>query len=353
MTQIEEFHHPLRCRCGAGVGKIGIVDYDEVEVTNLHRQILHRETSVGMPKVDSIKHELGTLNSNIQVDTHKVQLNSQNALDIIAPYDVVVDCTDNVATRYLLNDSCVIAKKPLVSGSAIQFEGQLTVYNYENGPCYRCLFPVPPPPDTVMNCGDGGVIGAVTGVIGSLQALEVIKIVLGMDDVLSGKLILFDGAATRFRNVKLRSKKTDCDICSTDPKIKELIDYEFFCKMAATDKGRQLSLLTPDERITVECYKNLIDKRTPHILIDVRGKNEFEICQLENSINVDIKDLLKNKGIEDVQVSDLPVYVVCRRGNDSQLAVKHLKSVGKQTVKDIVGGLHAWAREIDPLFPVY
>ncbi|KXJ75321.1 hypothetical protein RP20_CCG011983 [Aedes albopictus] len=348
---------------GAGIGRIGILDYDEVELTNLHRQLLHTESSVGLTKVESVQSYLEELNSQIEVVTHHLQLTSDNALQILEPYDIVVDATDNVATRYLLNDACVLLKKPLVSGSALQLEGQLTIYNFNGGPCYRCLFPNPPPPETVTNCGDGGVLGAITGVIGALQALETIKIILGNTGVLSGRLLLFDGQQSTFRNLKLRPKKADCAVCSDQPSLTKLIDYEQFCSMKATDKDSHLNLLAPHERITVQEYRNLAESNVPHLLIDVRGANQFEICQLPTSVNVPIDDILKNRRTTEVAQlaaqsgGNVPVFVVCRRGNDSQLAVRHLAELfreqGLEPPRDIVGGLHAWTRNVDPEFPIY
>ncbi|XP_053697996.1 adenylyltransferase and sulfurtransferase MOCS3 [Sabethes cyaneus] len=349
---------------GAGIGRIGILDYDEVELTNLHRQLLHTESTVGQTKVDSAKYYLAKLNSQIELITHHTQITGDNALAIIEQYDVIVDATDNVATRYLLNDSCVMLKKPLVSGSALQFEGQLTVYNYKNSPCYRCLFPTPPSPEAVTNCGDSGVLGAITGVIGALQALETIKIILGNEGVLAGRLLLFNGQQSTFRNLKLRSKKNDCIVCSENPSLTKLIDYEQFCSMKATDKDSHLNLLSKSERITVEEYKQLVDNGKQHLLIDVRGSNQFDICQLPASVNIPINDIMKNRRIDDlldkastVETTQLPVFVICRRGNDSQLAVQHLtpifKEHGLDPPKDIIGGLHAWTHNIDKCFPIY
>lgn len=266
-----------------------------IEINNLHRQLLHTEDKLGLSKVDSIKDAINRLNSNVKVTTHNVLLNSQNAIEILTPYDLVLDATDNVATRYLLNDACVLLKKPLVSGSALQLEGQLTVYNLEGGPCYRCLFPKPPPPETVKNCGDGGVIGAITGVIGSLQALEAIKILLGnSENSLKGRLLLFDGLTSTFRTIKLRGRQKTCNVCGENPSITKLIDYEEFCGMAAMDKDPGLKILGPENRITVQEYSN-IPRNSNHLLIDVRSREEFEICQLENSLNVPIKNLLGDK----------------------------------------------------------
>lgn len=337
---------------GAGVGKIGIIDYDDIEIHNLHRQLLHTEDSIGKSKVESIKKFINNLNSDIEVQCYKVVLNSSNAMEIITNYDVVVDATDNVATRYLLNDACVLLKKPLVSGSALQLEGQMTVYNYADGPCYRCIFPKPPPPETVMNCGDGGVLGAITSVIGSLQSMEAIKILLNHEQVFSSKLLLYDGAACSFRTVKLRGKKPTCEICSDNPTITKLIDYEQFCGMAASDKDSGIFVLNSDERISVKEYQNI---EFEHLLIDVRSSNEFEICQLNKSINVPMKTIMGDKIDEELlkKMNEVPVIVVCRRGNDSQLAVRHLQSRISTHPKDLIGGLHAWTKQVDPNFPMY
>lgn len=349
--------------CGAGVGRIGIVDYDTVELNNLHRQLLHTEPSIGLPKSISASNQLQLLNSSVNVSVHHVQLNSENALELIENYDIVLDASDNVATRYLLNDACVMLKKPLVSGSALQLEGQLTVYNLRNGPCYRCLFPKPPPPETVVNCGDGGVIGVVTGAIGTLQALEAIKIILNMEDTLSGRLLLFDAAKTTFRNIRLRGKQANCAMCSDNPTITKLIDYEQFCGMKASDKDAKLNILSPNQRISVEELQRIRASDLKHLLIDVRTENEFEICQLDSTENCPIK-MFANRNdretelIERIKNENVPVYVICRRGNDSQIAAHQLHAHLQEhncdvEVKDVVGGLHAWTRQIDDQFPIY
>lgn len=350
---------------GAGVGHIGIIDYDQVELNNLHRQLLHSEARLGTPKVDSAVEALKRLNSGVQVTPYHIQLDSQNALDIVNKYDIVLDATDNVATRYLLNDACVKTEKPLVSGSALQFEGQLTVYNYENGPCYRCLFPVPPPPETVTNCGDGGVLGAVPGVIGVLQALEAIKIILKIPGVLSQRLLLFDGSSGIFRNVRLRKRNPECHICGENPKITTLIDYEQFCGSRANDKGQKLQLLDARDRITPSEYQKFLTEGVPHILLDVRPPMEYEICHIDNAINIPL-DTLNNETVlcnvkqlieaKRNQTSSFPVVVVCRRGNASQKGVIKLREHLEEeavTIKDIIGGLHGWAHDVDSLFPVY
>ncbi|KAI8895728.1 hypothetical protein BC833DRAFT_600248 [Globomyces pollinis-pini] len=343
----------------AGIGRIGIVDYDVVESNNLQRQIIHAEDRVGMSKVASAAFCLRNLNSLVKVDEYDLLFSSENALDIIKGYDVIVDATDNVATRYLINDACVILKKPLVSCGALRMDGQLTVYNYNNGPCYRCIFPKPPPPETVTNCNDGGVLGVITGIMGSLQALEVIKIIVGFESNLGQKLMMFDGIAGSFRTIKLRNKKPDCPVCGDNPTITELIDYVQFCGASAHDKTLNLKVLSPEDRITVHTYKSVIDSNIPHLLIDVREKVQFDICALDHSYHIPYDALEKriNEVIErrsnkaaDKQV---PVYVICRLGNDSQLAVELLRKHGIKESFDIIGGLDEWASEIDNTFPVY
>lgn len=347
----------LQYLVSSGIKNIGIVDYDVVEITNLHRQILHTENSLGLPKTISAKKQLLKMNSNIDIKTYNCGIFSETALEIIDMYDIILDCTDNVATRYLLNDACCLAKKPLVSGSALKLEGQLTVYNYKSGPCYRCIFPIPPPPEAVTNCGDAGILGPVTGVIGSLQALEAIKIALGMDDILSGRMLIFDGTTTTFRNIRLRNKRKDCDLCSEKPIITHLIDYEQFCGMRATDKNYSLKVLERNDRITVLDYKMILDENKPNLLIDVRNPIEYEMCHLNNSINIPLKKILEDENIrEKIQNNNenVPVFLLCRRGNDSQLAVQHLKEKVKDIeFKDIIGGLYAWHYQIDETFPIY
>lgn len=349
----------------AGVGQIGIIDYDDVEINNLHRQLLYAETSIGTPKVNTAAESLNRLNSDIKVTPYKIQLDSSNALDIIKSYDVVVDATDNVATRYLLNDACVLSNKPLVSGSALKFEGHLSVFNY-NGPCYRCIFPKPPPPETVTNCGDGGVFGPAVGTIGVLQALEALKIVLDLPHVLSGQLLLFDGLETKFRKINLRAKNINCAVCGEHPTLHKLIDYEQFCGAKANDKDPKLNLLRMEERISVEEYNTTLKLGTKaHILIDVRSAEEFDICHLKNSINIPLCDINNNETITLIrsriqeiqkQHDNASLYVMCRRGNDSQKAVKSLQEIFQGSnleIKDVIGGIHAWSKKIDCTFPVY
>uniref|UniRef100_A0A1A9VH20 Adenylyltransferase and sulfurtransferase MOCS3 homolog n=1 Tax=Glossina austeni TaxID=7395 RepID=A0A1A9VH20_GLOAU len=342
----------------AGCGRLGLLDYDEVDRTNFHRQTLHIESRVGMRKVLSAYEALKTINPHCQIDLHCLLLSSGNANQIIQSYDIILDCSDNVPTRYLLNDTCVALGKPLISGSALQMDGQLTVYNYGEGVCYRCLFPQPPPPEAVTTCGDGGVLGAVTGVIGSLQALEAIKVALnGMGgEVLSKRLLIFDGTNCSFRCVRLRGRRKDCSACSNVALIPNNLDYEQFCGMRASDKDYVLKLLMPVQRVSVEEYKNSLNKA--HLLWDVRQPAEFEICKLPNSENVPLKTILDDSFAErfkeKLQDETLPIFILCRRGNDSQIAAQHiLKRFPKHSIRDIRGGLHSWHYKIDSKFPIY
>lgn len=356
----------------AGIGRLGLLDYDVVELSNLHRQVLHTELTQGQPKALSAAQAISRLNSSVHCVPYHLQLSRENAIQLIQQYDIVADCSDNVPTRYLVNDACVLTGKPLVSASALRMEGQLTVYNYRGGPCYRCLYPTPPPPETVTNCSDGGVLGVVPGIMGCLQALEVLKIASGQGSSFEKQLLMFDGQEGRFRSIRLRHKQAECAVCGETPTVTELQDYEQFCGSAATDKCRRLNLLTKEQRVSVQEYKAILDSSTPHLLLDVRPKVEVDICHLPVSINIPLSSL-ENKKAEHLTllkdtVSDLkqqmniksqvPVFVVCKLGNDSQKAVQLLEKISGQeieqiTVKDVIGGLMAWANKIEPSFPQY
>lgn len=343
----------------AGVGTIGIVDYDSLDLSNLHRQISHTEKNIGEDKCLSLKYTLQNLNSTVHINCHQLLLNSKNIGEIIRLYDIIVDASDNVPTRYLLNDAAVLFKKTLVSGSALKFEGQLTIYNHLDGPCYRCLFPNPPPSESVTNCSDGGVIGAVTGVIGSLQALEVIKIIVGLGPSYYKKMFLFDGLTGDVRIIKLRGKKDDCKVCGKNPSVTELVDYELFCNAKANDKDNAVSLLSESERVTCSEYKGIIDSGISHVLVDVRSEHEVKICNFPNAFNIPIGKIASEISLialKDMlgKTKEMKHYVICRRGNDSQKAVKILqKHFNDFSWYDIVGGLYAWHNEIDSAFPLY
>ncbi|XP_056152470.1 adenylyltransferase and sulfurtransferase MOCS3 [Lampris incognitus] len=355
----------------AGIGRLGLLDYDEVELSNLHRQVLHGERSQGQSKALSAASAVRRLNSTVECIPYQLQLTSENALQLIQQYDIVADCSDNVPTRYLVNDACVLTGTPLVSASALRMEGQLSVYNYRGGPCYRCLYPVPPPAETVTNCSDGGVLGVVPGIMGCFQALEVLKIASGRGSSCSQQLVMFDAQDTRFRSIKLRPKQAGCAVCGENPTVTQLVDYETFCGSAATDKCRRLTLLSKDQRISVQDYKSIVDDEISHLLLDVRPLVEVDICHLPFSLNIPLSCL--EKGSEHIQllkerVTQLKqqmagdcqptVYVICKMGNDSQKAVHVLEKMSGSemdniTVKDIIGGLMAWAKKIDPTFPQY
>ncbi|KAF6210338.1 hypothetical protein GE061_013442 [Apolygus lucorum] len=348
---------------GCGIGKLGLVDYDVVELSNLHRQLLHSESTIGLPKVTSLAQALQRINSTLRVEEHNTQLSSSNALDLVARYDIVIDASDNVATRYLVNDACILANRPLISGSAVGLEGQLTVYNYDGGPCYRCLFSSPPPPETVSNCSDVGVVGPVPGCIGVLQALQAVIMLTGNGKVLSQRLLLFDGEQTIFRTIKIRGKSESCAACGTKPTITQLIDYEQYCGAPANDKERRLQLVEKSERVTPHELNEAIRNGEPALMIDVRSRIEFEMCSIPGSINVPLKELERQQTQDDVrerwnklkseESKESKVYVICRRGNDSQLGLKQIKQFLSCPVYDLVGGLHAWSRDIDPSFPPY
>lgn len=348
----------------AGFGRIGLIDADVVEMSNLHRQILHREDRIGVPKTDSVIQSLKSLNSNVTFDNLNTKLQAGNAVGIVKDYDIVIDATDNVVARYLISDVCVLTGKPLVSGSALRFDGQLTVYNYDkNTPCYRCLFPTPPPPGTVTNCSDGGVLGVVPGIIGSIQAMEAIKLAVGMRPAYAGTMLLFDGLSGVFRNIRIRSKAKNCISCSENKTIgPELVDYETFCG-TATCVTTGLKILMPFERLSVTDYKkDVLDENVDHVLIDVRPKVEADIVKLPHAVSYPLSELTSTDGTGLKYVRSLleekkQVYVMCRRGNASQKAVRFLKDhVAHETeseIKDLTGGLEAWRTEIDHSIPSY
>jgi len=326
-------------------------------MSNLHRQVVHTEDNVGIPKTASIRKELLRRNSGLNCIAHNELLTSDNALQLISLYDVIVDASDNVATRYLVNDACVMLKKPLISGSALKWEGQVTVYNYNSGPCYRCLFPTPPPAETVTRCSDGGVIGTVTGIIGCVQAMEAIKVASRVGETLSGRLLLYDGLYGTFRTVKLRPKQPNCEICSENPKMTHLIDYPQFCGAPYSDKAEKIETsIDPTLVVDSKEYEKVFRNREKsHILLDVREEVQFNICALPNAWNIPLDNL--EKRIDDVRAQSqdnlVPVYVVCRRGWDSQTAVEMLCEKGLKNIYHIEGGLVSWTAHIDPTFPTY
>jgi len=333
----------------AGAGRLGLVDHDVVEENNLHRQVAHTEARCGTEKAASLAAAVRGVNSALLVTVRTLALDSTNAMPILADHDIVLDCTDNPATRYLLNDACVLAGKPLVSGSALRFEGQLTVYNFQKkGPTYRCLFPQPPPASAVTNCSEGGVLGPVPGVVGVLQALEAVKVATGVGEPLSGRLLLLDGLAGTTRVVKLRGRRPEAD------EVRELVDYAAFCGSAATDKDADRSLLPEAERVTAAGLAERLSQGDKPVLIDVRPKAETSICGLAGSINIPLGELDADSLKAAADQRGREVIFVCRRGNDSQLAVRKAAALGLDlSLKDLKGGLTAWASTVDPTLPIY
>eukprot|EP01026_Neomeris_dumetosa_P035998 TRINITY_DN2894_c0_g1_i5.p2 TRINITY_DN2894_c0_g1~~TRINITY_DN2894_c0_g1_i5.p2 ORF type:complete len:444 (+),score=48.00 TRINITY_DN2894_c0_g1_i5:120-1451(+) len=367
---------------GSGVGTLGLVDCDAVDVSNLHRQIGHSENRVGIHKADSLKDSCLGINSSIKVEVYKDGLNAKNALQIVVNYDVVVDASDNAPTRYLVSDVCVIAGKPLVSGAAIGLYGQLTIYNYEqNSPCYRCIHPDSPQPESCQRCNEAGVLGVVPGIIGNLQALETIKIISNLGEVLDRKLLLFDATTMEFRRVKLRDRNPKCIACGDEPKITSdnlsFYDYfEFTGQQMNDNDDLNLCLLSPEQRIDGRQLQKLLsenveledksEKTVGVLLLDVRPKEQFDVGHIKGSLNFpigsfrrridEIQQLILNAYRDQIQgVYQTEVCVVCKRGNDSQLVVQQLDSLGLEGVifKDLVGGLQAWSEEIDSKMPSY
>ncbi|KAF7295148.1 hypothetical protein MIND_01053300 [Mycena indigotica] len=347
----------LQYLAAAGVGRIGIIDHDVVELSNLQRQILHDESKLGLAKAESASRALRQINSQTKLDVVCQALTPDNALELLTPYDVILDCTDNAPTRYLLSDSAVTLGKPLVSGAAQKYEGQLCIYNLgDNGPCYRCLFPSPPSPSLVNSCEETGILGAVTGLIGNLQALETIKLVVGLHDK-TVHLLLFSALATPpFRTIKLRSRKPTCPACGTEAqKMGEIrsIDYVQFCGGPRPDwESLGLSRGEPNQRISALELRKTWDEHPNLTILDVRPSIEFGICALPGSINVPLRDLVANPRMHVSALADRDIYVICRLGNDSQIAAQSVREITQSiVVKDVVGGLRAWTRFVDPTFP--
>lgn len=331
----------------AGVGRIGIVDFDVVDESNLQRQIIHGTSTVGQPKIESAKRRVLDINPRCQVDLYNTALVADNALEIFAPYDIIVDGTDNFPTRYLVNDACVMLGKPNVYGSIFKFEGQATVFNYNGGPNYRDLYPEPPPPGLVPSCAEGGVLGVLPGIVGAIQANETIKIILGKGDTLSGRLLLFDAMRMTFRTLKLRK----------DPEarpITELIDYEEFCGVVSIDEGAAAKETEAEgfERISVQQAKSRLDEGWKPFILDVRKPHEADIVKLS------FADLLRAHeevvaGNFDGIPKDRPILVHCKMGGRSAKAAKALAAAGFADVTNLEGGITGWAKEIDTSLPVY
>lgn len=335
----------------AGIGRIGLVDYDVVDETNLQRQVIHFTSDVGKPKLESAAAKLSDINPYLVIEKHNVPLTSENALDILKDYDVIIDGTDNFPTRYLVNDACVLLGKPNVYGSIFRFEGQLTVFYAKEGPCYRCLFPEPPPPGLVPSCAEGGVLGILPGTIGTLQATEAIKLIIGIGKPLIGRMILYDALDMTFDTIKLR-KNPKCPVCGEHPTLTHLIDYEQFCGVPAHDRSefKEQNVQRQIRNITVADLKARLDASDDVYILDVREPHELEISALEGAVNIPKGQVIARKA-EIPQ--DKEVLVLCKTGNRSRDAVSMLQEQGFTNVVNVKGGINAWAREIDRKLPTY
>ncbi|MCC6728543.1 MAG: molybdopterin-synthase adenylyltransferase MoeB [Chthonomonadales bacterium] len=330
----------------AGVGTIGIVDFDVVDATNLQRQILHGTEDIGRPKLRSATDTLMSINPNVRVEGYETQFTSSNALDILRDYDAVVDGTDNFPTRYLVNDACVLLGKPNVYGSIFRFEGQASVFWAERGPCYRCLYPEPPPPGLVPSCAEGGVLGILPGCIGMIQATETVKLLLGIGEPLIGRLLLFDALKMRWRELKLR-KAADCPICGENPSIRELIDYQQFCGVPA------VAAEAPEDRdaqMSVRELKERFDRGERPQVVDVREPYEWEMARIPHTRLIPLGQVAKRAAELDPEQE---VILQCRSGVRSMDALNLLRERGFRKLRNLEGGILAWSREIDPSVPEY
>ena len=330
----------------AGVGKLGLVDFDVVDFTNLQRQVIHSTSTVGKTKLDSARERLSGLNPHIEIATYETALSSQNALDLFRDYDIIADGTDNFPTRYLVNDACVLLGKPNVYGSIFRFEGQASVFATEDGPCYRCLYPEPPPPGLVPSCAEGGVLGILPGLIGVVQATEVVKLIMGNGSSLVGRLLLYDALEMKFRELKLR-KNPECPICGPNRTIHALIDYNQFCGI--TPEPPPPPGLTEFE-LNPEDVKEKIDRREEFYLLDVREPHEVQICTIPGSHLIPLGQVTAR--VNELNSAD-EIVVYCRSGKRSGQAVEFLKKAGFRKVKNMRGGILAWSDHVDPSVPKY
>ncbi|MBB5056783.1 adenylyltransferase/sulfurtransferase [Granulicella aggregans] len=345
----------------AGVGTIGLVDFDTVDASNLQRQVIHSTATVGMLKVDSAEIMLKGLNPHLNVVKYNTMLTSANALEIFKDFDVIADGTDNFQTRYLVNDACVLTGKPNAYGSIFRFEGQASVFGTEEGPCYRCLYPEPPPPGLVPSCAEGGVLGILPGLVGIIQATEVIKLILKIGDPLIGRLLLVDALGMSFRTLKLR-KNPDCPVCGTHPTVTELIDYDQFCgvpkptevgplEVAQNQAVGDLPVVDGIPQISVEAFKRKLDAKEDIFVLDVREPHEYPIANLGAPL-IPVGSL-EGRISELASVKDKEIIVHCRSGARSQKAAVILKNAGFSNVSNLTGGILAWAEKIDPTMPKY
>jgi adenylyltransferase/sulfurtransferase len=331
----------------AGIGRIGLVDFDVVDFSNLQRQVLHGTPDVGRPKLQSAKDRLQAINPEVQIDLYETRLTSANALAILQPYDIIIDGTDNFPTRYLVNDACVLLKKPNVYGSIFRFDGQASVFYPPQGPCYRCLYPEPPPPGEVPSCAEGGVLGILPGLIGCIQATEAVKLILGKGEPLIGRLLLYDALQMSFQEFKVR-RNPRCPLCGDKPTITKLIDYEQFCGM----RGQEASppVVENQWETTVEELKGRLDRHENLFILDVRNPEEYQICRIPGSTLIPLPELPQRFRELD---RERELIVHCKSGMRSAKATQFLRQQGFQKVKNLKGGIHAWADKIDPTMPKY
>ena len=342
----------------AGIGRIGIVEYDIVDYTNLHRQVLYSTADVGRPKIEAAKERILGVNPDAQVDLYNEPLSSANALRIFEPYDLVIDGTDNFPTRYLVNDACVMLGKPNVYGSIFRFEGQLSIFGLDDGPCYRCLYPEPPPPGTVPSCAEGGVLGILPGIVGTMQATEAVKLIVGIGETMKNRLLLFDALEMDFTELKLRKNK-NCKVCGENPTVTELIDYEQFCGMPAHDRSSYESEQGAAEesemnvlQMSPQTLKERLENGDDLFILDVREPHEWEISNLEKHGAVLIpKDDVVDRIAELDQSRE--IVVQCRTGGRSAAIVQALAPLGFKNLWNLDGGINRWAKEVDTSLPVY
>jgi molybdopterin/thiamine biosynthesis adenylyltransferase/rhodanese-related sulfurtransferase len=338
----------------AGVGTLGIVDDDDVDASNLQRQILHDTAGMGRPKVESARDRVKAINPNVSVEMHHVRLTSANALGILERYDVVLDGADNFPTRYLVNDACVLLGKPNAFGAIFRFEGQASVFAAKNGPCYRCIYPEPPPPGLVPSCAEAGVFGVLPGIVGTIQATETIKLILGVGETLVGRLLVYDAMRMAFRELKV-PKDRDCPVCGTAPTVRGLIDYETFCGIKPTEEQPAESAppAGPGEQdpvITVDELKARWDRGDRPFLLDVRERVEYQIVRLEGGVLIPLGELVSRQQELD---PDREIVVYCHHGNRSGKATAYLRHNGFPYARNLRGGIEEWAVKIDPSLPRY
>jgi sulfur-carrier protein adenylyltransferase/sulfurtransferase len=333
----------------AGIGTIGIVDFDVVDFSNLQRQIIHGTPDVGRAKLASAKDRLGALNPNVHIETYDTALSSENALRLFEPYDVILDGTDNFPTRYLVNDACVLTGKPNAYGSIFRFEGQASVFATKDGPCYRCLYPEPPPPGLVPSCAEGGVFGVLPGIIGVIQATETIKLLIGAGEPLIGRFLIYDALRMRFRELKLR-KDADCPVCGTHPTVTKLIDYEQFCGVAPHQVAAAAKPVTNADALTSRELKAELDRGDHVVIVDVREPQEFQINRLPGSILIPLGDLPKRYVELDPNAN---IVMQCKSGMRSAKAQDFLRSKGFTKVRNLTGGVLGWIDQVDPSQPKY